>query len=263
MYSKIKNFLIRSDPQYDTFVRKAIPSSKKALILYLVLHLVPGFIAFLELYFLREPFMQLTGLSSMNAQFVFLITIAIGWEIILTFLLLRFIDKLSIRESLAFLNLDKFDIKGVFVILPIVFIVFTIISLPYVAFIYDPIRLWLDSIPLIHMQPWHIFNVGYYTFPLPLLIVVILGNFFGEEIYFRGYLLKKIGSLKGDWLISNILFEVYHIWQAPINWPYILVAPLIPFSFLMKWRKNLYVVILFHVLVNIVWGEVTYMLIGK
>ncbi|CAH8247854.1 CPBP family intramembrane metalloprotease [Paenibacillus melissococcoides] len=59
-----------------------------------------------------------------------------------------------------------------------------------------------------------------FYFPWPLLLIGLIGNFIGEEVYFRGYLLKKIGRLRFDWLILSILFQFYHMWQAPINWAF-------------------------------------------
>jgi membrane protease YdiL (CAAX protease family) len=75
----------------------------------------------------------------------------------------------------------------------------------------------------------------------------------GEEAYFRGFLLKRLGWLgpNGSWLASNALFCSYHLWQAPVNWAYLPVFFLLPFGFGMAWRKSLWVTILIHVLLNL------------
>src|SRR5271166_7176123 len=49
---------------------------------------------------------------------------------------LRWADGLSFRESLAFLSLRKFDAKGFFVVMPVVFVVYTLVSLPYVQYLF-------------------------------------------------------------------------------------------------------------------------------
>ncbi|WP_249649252.1 type II CAAX prenyl endopeptidase Rce1 family protein, partial [Lysinibacillus sp. D4B2_S17] len=64
-----------------------------------------------------------------------------------------------------------------------------------------------------HMGEWPVFYQGYYdpAFPLPLLLIGLIGTFIGEEIYFRGYLLRKVGLLKFDWLWIAINFQLYHM----------------------------------------------------
>jgi membrane protease YdiL (CAAX protease family) len=44
------------------------------------------------------------------------------------------------------------------------------------------------------------------------------------------------------------------VWQAPTTWA--LFGLVFFFGLLMQWRKNLYPLIAFHFLVNIVWGAV-------
>jgi membrane protease YdiL (CAAX protease family) len=51
-----------------------------------------------------------------------------------------------------------------------------------------------------------------------------------------------------------VLFGLYHVWQAPTTWA--LIVLVFFFAFLMQWRKNLYPLIGFHFLVDIVWGAI-------
>lgn len=88
-----------------------------------------------------------------------------------------------------------------------------------------------------------------------MLALIFFANFFGEEIYFRGYLLQKISGLKGDWAINSLLFQLYHVWQAPLNWAFAPVFFLIPYGILVKLRRSLYGAIVFHIFLNLAWGS--------
>jgi membrane protease YdiL (CAAX protease family) len=67
--------------------------------------------------------------------------------------------------------------------------------------------------------------------------------------------MKKIGFLgRWAWVVNSALFALYHVWQAPTTWA--LFALVFFFGLLMQWRKNLYPLIAFHFLVNIVWGAI-------
>ena len=119
-----------------------------------------------------------------------------------------------------------------------------------------------ELLPAIATRDWHILEIGYYDFPLPVLVAVFIANFIGEEIYFRGYLLQKISGLRGDWAINSLLFQLYHVWQAPLNWAFAPAFLFIPLGILVKLRRSLYGAILFHVFVNLAWGSVLYHLFG-
>jgi len=251
--------IIRHDPVYDQYVRRHRARSPYAKCLYVLMHLIPGILAYLGLYVFRETLASL-GLSYRAISLLVLLTVALGWELLGTLAMLRYVERLSFRESLRFLGFNRIDLKGNLILVPVVCVVFTLVSIPFMKWLYPHLRLFLDSIPAFHMGEWHIYHIGYYSFGWPVLLLVVVANFVGEEVYFRGYLLKKIDALPVPWLISSLLFQVYHLWQVPINWPFMLLAPLIPFSLLMMWRKNIYSPILFHVFTNLVWGELTWLI---
>jgi len=82
---------------------------------------------------------------------------------------------------------------------------------------------------------------------------VFFNGIFGpivEEIYFRGYLLPRISRF-GSWapLINTILFSLYHFftpWQNPLR-----IMALLPVFYTVWWRKNLYLGIIVHCLMNL------------
>jgi hypothetical protein len=82
---------------------------------------------------------------------------------------------------------------------------------------------------------------------------VFFNGFFGpvvEELYFRGYLLPRISRL-GKWapLLNSVLFSFYHFftpWQNPLR-----IVALTPLFYTVWWRKNIYLGIIVHCLMNL------------
>ena len=70
-----------------------------------------------------------------------------------------------------------------------------------------------------------------------------------EELYFRGYLLPRLSRF-GAWcpVISALFFALFHVWQ-PYNIPVIFVTVL-PWMYLVWWKRNVYLSILIHCLGN-------------
>ncbi|CQR56573.1 CPBP family intramembrane glutamic endopeptidase [Paenibacillus riograndensis] len=259
---RVTAFFVNRDPEYESFLRQHEAASRRSILFYLSCAILPGFLAYLLIYPLRPRLMELTGLSSHYIQFLVLAVMASGWHIFFPLFMLKFVDKLTWKQTFTYLGFRKGDAKGLFVILPIITIIFTVLSLPYMKWMFPPLSAFLDSIPALRMGEWHIYHQGYYDFPWPLLVIGLIGNFIGEEIYFRGFLLKKIGRLRFDWLLVSVLFQFYHMWQAPMNWAFIPLAVVIPCEILVKLRKNLYGAILFHIYINTIWGAVTLYLVG-
>jgi membrane protease YdiL (CAAX protease family) len=72
-----------------------------------------------------------------------------------------------------------------------------------------------------------------------------------EELYFRGYLLPRISSL-GSWapLLNAVLFSLYHFftpWQNPLR-----IIALTPVFFVVWWKKNIYLGIIVHWVMNLI-----------
>ena len=72
---------------------------------------------------------------------------------------------------------------------------------------------------------------------------------FVEELYFRGYLLPRIPASK-KWapLINVLLFSLYHFFSPWQNLTRILA--LIPFVYVVAWRRNIYIGMWAHCLMN-------------
>jgi membrane protease YdiL (CAAX protease family) len=72
---------------------------------------------------------------------------------------------------------------------------------------------------------------------------------FVEELYFRGYLLPRIPASKG-WapLINILLFSLYHFFSPWQNVTRILA--LLPFVYVVAWKRNIYIGMWAHCLMN-------------
>jgi uncharacterized protein len=252
--SWLRRFFVRNDATYIAFETNYQAKSTPAKVMYLVLYLLPGLVVFvcLNIQQLFRAEMAITGLSARYLQYAWVLAIMLGWHLFIPFLILRYVDKLSLRDSIRFLGLNRVDWRGLFVVLPIYFALFALVSLPYVKFVAPVIENWTKSVPLFRVPTGSIFQdtpEAMYSFPPIALLFLAVGNFVGEELYFRGYLMKKSAFLgDANWFVSSVLFAFYHLWQVQQTWP--MVGLVLAFGLLMNLRKDLYVLIVFHFLVN-------------
>jgi membrane protease YdiL (CAAX protease family) len=88
------------------------------------------------------------------------------------------------------------------------------------------------------------------------LLGLVVGGFLGpivEELYFRGYLLPRLARF-GRWapLLHAVLFSVYHFWTPWQNPSRLLL--MIPMTYLVWWKRNIYLAMIAHCALNaIVW----------
>jgi len=250
----LARFFVREDPVYQRYESAYQAKTTLAKAMYLFLYLLPGIVVFLFLsigpVFRAE--IALTGLSARWLQYSLVLFLTFGWHIFVPFLVLRYVDHLSFHESVAFLGLNRVDWRGLFLVLPIYVVLFALASLPYQKFVGPVIEGWTRSIPLFRVPSDSIFQdtpEAMYSFPPVALLFLAMGNFLGEELYFRGYLMKKSAFLgKFNWIVSSVLFALYHLWQVQQTWP--MIGLVLAFGLLMTLRKDLYVLIGFHFLVN-------------
>jgi membrane protease YdiL (CAAX protease family) len=101
---------------------------------------------------------------------------------------------------------------------------------------------------------------GNFLFVLLYFVIGLVFNIFGEEIYYRGYLLPKMRGVFGrwDWVANGILFTLKHVYQRWL-YPAILVGGLgfafvfgplgsLPLAMLFHWIGNFLIVSIFLVM---------------
>jgi membrane protease YdiL (CAAX protease family) len=115
---------------------------------------------------------------------------------------------------------------------------------------------WL---PAWYLRPIDFQVVGRYSataWVVTLAAYMVLNGFAGpivEELYFRGFLLPRIDRF-GRWapLINVTLFSLYHFW-AP--WQFLSrVTAVAPFAYAVWWRRNVYLGMVVHILLNTIGG---------
>lgn len=252
--SLLRRFFVRDDALYDHYAAIGQAKSPGAKVFYLLMHLLPGVLAWtlINVNSIYQAELRLTGLSGRSLQYAWLIVFTFGWHMVTPILLLHFKDKLSWKETLEFLGLNRVDLRGLLVVLPVYCALFALAALPYMQWIWNPLEKWLQSVPAFHMPEYTIFKEGpdgLYSFPPIALLFLFIGNFLGEELYFRGYLMKKMAFLgNAAWIVNSLLFAIYHIWQIPQTWP--LVGLVLAIGLLMQLRKDLHVLVAFHLFIN-------------
>ncbi len=126
------------------------------------MHLLPGILgwALINVNSIYQAQLRLTGLPGRSLQYTWLIVFAFGWHLVTPVLLLRFKDKLTWKQTLEFLGLNRVDVRGLFVVLPVYCALFALAALPYMQWIWHPLEKWLQSVPAFHMPDYTIFKGG-------------------------------------------------------------------------------------------------------
>ncbi len=72
-----------------------------------------------------------------------------------------------------------------------------------------------------------------------------------EELYFRGHLLPRLSRF-GRWapVINVALFSLYHLWTPWMFFSRLIL--LIPMVYIVKWKRNIYIGMIAHCLLNLI-----------
>lgn len=225
-----------------------------SIIKSIILHLLPG-ILILICFIIFAPIFERNGIPTMLALLLAIPIVLIPFE--LGFLLYQGKKKNG-----------KFSLKGIVLYRkPMRVWQYIVISLPLIAWsiflstiVTIPIDTYLIGKLFFWLPEW--FNIANFannmeqyskgllllTGILSIVLNGVLGPFV-EELYFRGYLLPRISRLKG-WapLLNVVLFSIYHFftpWQNPMR-----ILALLPQTYAVWWKKNIYIGIIVHCLVN-------------
>lgn len=260
-----KAFFISTDKEYEYYAENYKATSIVSKVFYLCMFFIPGIVAYLAIN-VKSNFdflCNVLGVSGHLLQFIIFILITFGLHIFLPVFLLMKVDKLNYRQVFSFLSLKRFDLKG-FLIAIILLLIVAIITEPYLILFGRPLSTWIHSNPVMLIPSHSIFNSyeAMFSFSTLQIVMILIGNHLGEELYYRGYLMKKTAFLgKYTWVINGIFFSLYHLWQIPQTWP--LVGLSLSFGLLMAMRKNTYVLIFFHFLMNYAWPFIYHLIYHK
>jgi membrane protease YdiL (CAAX protease family) len=215
----------------------------------IVLHLLPGVLITL-FYIVVAPLVMNAGFPAINALLLAAVFILIPFQ-------LGYLFYEGKRKN------GRFSLKGVvlyreaipvwqyFVLLPLLliwnFVWFRALA-SLDGFLAQNFFYWLPD--------WFFGgSLSQYSLPTLLVTFVFLLLTTGiaapivEELYFRGYLLPRISRLKG-WapLLNIVLFSLYHFFTP---WQFITrIVALLPLGYIVWWKRNIYVGMIQHVLLN-------------
>lgn len=258
-------FFSVENASYDKYAKEYQAKTPMSQAFYLVAYLLPGLVAYtlVNIEPVHQFFSAIPGLGGYNFQYYLFVIFTLCWHIGLPIFMLRKYEKLNWGEVLEFLSLSRFSVKEILAVAPLAFIMSVVLSLPYMVTLYEPFQTWLASVPGFQIPHHSIFASyeAFYGAPIFVMIFMLIGNFVGEEIYFRGYLMKKTAFLgRFNWMTNSILFCIYHLWQIPQTWP--LIVPFLFFGLTMQLRKNLYTLIVFHLLFNFAGVQIYHVLLS-
>ena len=221
----------------------------------LLLHLAPGALAALLFVLLAQPVESL-GLPPLAALLVSIAVVIVPVELgVLLFVGRRRNGRLSIDGVV--LNRRPLEMRTAVWLVPLIFIVSFLGFGLLAAFeppIQDALFAWLPGWYLKPIDLDAVSNFSSATWLLVLLAYLVLNAFAGpvvEELYFRGYLLPQIDRF-GAWapLLNTLLFSLYHFWSP---WQFLTrVGGVAPFAYAVWWKRNIYVGMIVHVLLNLI-----------
>jgi membrane protease YdiL (CAAX protease family) len=251
------NTVDRTDFQQHSHLRKS--SSREAelgedveqhsLIKSIILHLLPGALVTL-FYVLVAPLVINAGLPSINALLLAAIFVLIPFQL---GVLLYEGKKKNGRFKLVGIVVyrEKMPVWQYFIWVSLLlawsFIWFRVLA-PFDGYLAQTAFSWL---------PEWFFGGNLSQYPRPVLLMTFFALLLisgiaapiVEELYFRGYLLPRLSYLKG-WapLVNIFLFSLYHFftpWQNISR-----IVALLPLGYTVWWKRNIYVGMIQHVLLN-------------
>ena len=217
--------------------------------LSLFLHLLPGFLIG-GVYFVLLPLLHQWGYPSVMGLMCTILLVLVPVE--LGYLLYEG-KKKNGRFSLhgVVLYRTPIPIWNYILWVPVVFVVlgciFTLMK-PVDTLLQQHLFAW---VPLMEsgLQKGYSQAVLIRTYVMLAIFGVIVGPLV-EELYFRGFLLPRMGYA-GKWapLLHSFLFGIYHVWTP---WMFLTrTVGMLPLIYAVQ-RRNLHVGILIHMLVNVV-----------
>lgn len=231
--------------------KASIPVEQHSVFQSILLHLLPGALITFA-FVLLGPWLKQNHLPPLLALLIpillVLIPFELGW---ICFLGYRRNGTLSLNGIV--INREPLPLKDYLVIIPLL--------LPWSVLIFMSLGEF-DQVILHNLFNWlptwfqfSLFSPADYsqsvriiTFILFLVVNGVAGPIV-EELYFRGYLLRRMEYLKG-WapLVNVALFSLYHFFSP---WQFFTrILAFFPLAFVVRWKRNIYLSMVTHCLLN-------------
>jgi membrane protease YdiL (CAAX protease family) len=216
----------------------------------LLLHLVPGALATLVFVLLAGP-VETSGYPPLLALLVAIAVVIIPFELGVVLIAGRgepgWLSAIPYREAMT--------ARDWIVLVPVT-LVAGVLGFGVLGIVEPSIRDTLFGwLPSWFLNPLPTDDIGRFTsaaWTTTLGAYLILNVFAGpivEELYFRGYLLPRMGQF-GRWapLVNVALFSLYHFWSP---WQFFTrIAGVTPFAYAVWWKRNVWLGAVVHVLLN-------------
>jgi len=235
-------------------------STKKRDPRIFIIYFIPGTVYFLFNSLFARAIADFFGSDLWVTQIYIASFLLFGLMMLVTWLYLKLVEKLSFRQMLGELGLTRFSWKNMLlaVLVTIPFALFYILL--WQPLVWEPGFRLLDGIPAFHIPDWHWQKIGIESamesLPkivfIPAMITVIIGNHLGEEIFFRGFLFKRTEPFFGKWtfIAAGLLFILHHTFQASRTYPAFPIGIFVTGYY--AWRRDIYGCILIHLIMNVV-----------
>jgi uncharacterized protein len=220
------------------------------------LHLLPGALIFL-FYIVTAPFTATLGFPSEVALFVSIGVVLVPTEL---GILLSEGRRKNGRLSLKGIVLFREPMPGwqyvalgvpLFMWLGVVFVIF---APPLDRIVINRFFQWLPEWFFVFGRSGQLTGFSKSALAITAILNLLLNGIAGpvvEEMYFRGFLLPRLNSLKG-WapLVNVLLFSLYHFftpWQNLAR-----IIGFLPMVYVAWWKRNIYLGMIVHCLGNTV-----------
>ncbi len=239
------------------------PAEQHSLVKSVLLHLLPGFV-FTIIYVLGIRCTVGRGVPSLLVFLIVGLLLLIPFELgYLFYQAKKRNDSFSLKEIVGFR--DKLP-KWQYIVLPAlllgwIFFVAMVVNPPLEKAIVERFFVWVPGAyflgSLVSQASQYSRSLLIFSAVFGVLLNGVLGPIV-EELYFRGYLLPRIARF-GVWapLLNTAMFSLYHFftpWQNPLR-----IIALTPVFYTVWWKKNIYLGIIVHCLMNLM-GSVMLML---
>lgn len=216
----------------------------------IVYHLLPGILAGL-VYFLIVPFVRAQGYPTV-------IALIMAGALVLTPLEMGILVYLSRKNNQRLFDGFLAYLQPLPVGQYLIWVLIIVISTGLIITLFTPLTdlllglfSWMpDEFRLdMGLSGEYSKSILILTYGWVLIFVVLIGPIV-EEFYFRGFLLPRMPKKLRAWtpLIHSFLFAIYHTWT-----PWMAVARtagLLPFVYIVKQKRNLWLGVIAHCLLN-------------
>lgn len=240
-----------TDQRFSEAVKMERSSRQTSIFQTIFLHLFPGALITIAFIFLG-PWLKENNLPPILSLLIPIVLVLIPFEVgFLFFQGFKRNGRCSLEGIV--LNRKPIQMKEFFIYVPIVLVWAIVIFMSMAKIdlvIFNRFFGWLPDWFTINQ-----FSSGDYTQPtltatfILMLISNGLAGPIAEELYFRGYLLPRLESLKG-WapFVNVLLFSLYHFFSPWQNITRIIAF--FPLAFVARRKQNIYIGILAHCLLN-------------